>query len=213
MFKKILLVLFLIIGGFSAFVASRPDHYHVERSATMAAPADVVYAQVDDLRAWSAWSPWEKRDPDMKKTYEGPERGVGAVYIWQGNQQVGQGKTTITASTPPNALRMETHFIQPFPSVATSGFDLAPSGDHTKVTWSTDGKVAFMGKFFGLFFNMDSIVGPDFDRGLEGIKNVAEAKATEQKAHDAAAQAAATAQAAAAGQGAQAPAAAAAPAK
>jgi hypothetical protein len=199
MFKKILLVLFLIIGGFAAFVASRPGSYHVERSAKASAPADVVFAQLDDLRAWSAWSPWEKRDPDMKKTYEGPDHGVGAVYMWQGNQQVGQGKTEITESQAPTKLRIETHFIQPFPSVAAGGFDLTPEGDGTKITWFTDGKVSFMGKFFGLFFNMDSIVGPDFERGLEGIKAVSAAKAAEQqKAREAAAQAAATAQAAAA---------------
>jgi hypothetical protein len=198
MFKKFLIGLIVVIGGFFAFIASRPDHYHVERSTSVSAPGELVIAQIDQFRAWAAWSPWEKRDPNAKKTYEGPERGVGAMYSWQGNPQVGKGKMTITEEQAPTKLRIQTQFIEPFPSIARSSFDLAPSGSDTKVTWSLDGDNSFMGKFFGLFFDMDKVIGPDYAKGLEQLKAIAEAKAAEQKTAAAAAQAAVVQAAAAA---------------
>src|SRR4051794_22809904 len=124
MLKKILVVLGLGIAGFVAFVATRPDTYRVERSQKIAAPADVVFAQLDNFKSWGAWSPWDKRDPNMKKTFDGPARGVGASYSWQGNDKVGQGKMTIADMTPPKpgqadaaGISYRLEFIKPFPSI------------------------------------------------------------------------------------------------
>src|SRR4051812_25279961 len=96
MFKKLLLVLVLAIGGFLAYAATRPDTYRVTRSMTIEAPAPVIFSQVDDFKSWAAWSPWDKLDPNMKKTFEGPAEGVGASYSWQGNDKVGKGRMTVT---------------------------------------------------------------------------------------------------------------------
>ncbi len=197
MLKKILIGLVVVIGGFAVFVATRPDTYHVERSATIAAPPEIIFAQLEDLKAWHAWSPWDKRDPDIKRSYSGAERGVGAEYAWQGNGQTGKGNMKITEDEAPLKLRFETHFIEPFPSVAQGGFDLKPNGDKTEVTWTSDGGRGFVGKFFGLFFSMDSMIGPDFEHGLQDLRNIAEAKAAKEKEAAAAkAAAAAAAQAA-----------------
>ena len=175
-----------------------PDNYRVERSQRIDAPADVVYAQLDNFKAWGAWSPWDKRDPAMKKTFDGPPSGVGAGYAWDGNKEVGQGRMTITGSQPPRGgssesaeLTIRLEFIKPFASVATSGFSVKPEGDKASTaTWSMEGRNNLMGKAFGLFMNMDKRIGGDFEKGLGSLKTVAEADARKAAATKAAAPAA-----------------------
>ena len=185
--KTVLLVLVIGIGGFLAFAATRPDNYRVERSQRIDAPADVIYAQLDNFKAWGAWSPWEKRDPAMKKTFDGPPSGVGAGYAWEGNKEVGQGRMTITGSKPPRGgsaeaaeLTIRLEFIKPFESVATSGFVVKPEGDKAATaTWSREGKNNLTGKAFSVFMNMDKMIGGDFEKGLASLKTVAEKAAAE----------------------------------
>jgi len=200
--KKVLVVLVVIVVGVIAFAATRPDSYRVERSQKIQAPAAVVFAQLDDFKAWQAWSPWEKRDPNMKKTYEGPARGAGASYAWQGNDKVGEGKMTITDATAPTAISYRLEFIKPFASVAATTFTLQPDGDKAaNVTWAMSGDNNLIGKVFGVFMNMDKMIGGDFETGLAGLKSVSEAEAAKAEAAAAAAEAAkaqAQAQAAAA---------------
>jgi hypothetical protein len=193
---KILLGILVVIVAFLGFVAMRPAHYRVERSTEVAAPAEVVFDHVDAYKAWPEWSPWEKQDPAMEKTYEGPERGVGAMYSWK-SSKVGQGKMTTLESVPGKLVGIELKFIAPYQNTTRANFAFEPSGANTKVTWSMDGDNKFMGKLFGLFMDMDSMVGKDFEKGLAQLKTVAEADAQKRAAEQAAAQAAA-AQAAAA---------------
>jgi len=182
MFKKILLVLVVAVGGFLAFAATRPDTYHVERSTSIDAPAAVVFSQLENLKAWEAWSPWEKRDPAMKKTYEGPPLGVGAAYSWEGKES-GAGKMTVTNSEAPRLLKLRLEFIKPFTATAAVEFKLASAGGKaTGVTWAMDGTNNLMGKVFGIFMNMDQSVGGDFEKGLAGLKTVAEAEGEKQAA-------------------------------
>src|SRR6185369_8731640 len=174
--KKVLLVLVLVVGGFVGFAATRPDSYRVERSQRIQAPAEVVFAQLDDFKAWSGWSPWDKRDPGMKKTHEGPAHGPGASYSWQGNDKVGEGKMTVIQAQPPSAIAYRLELIKPFSSVAGTAFALKPAGDKAvDVTWSMSGDNNLMGKVFGVFMNVDKMVGGDFEAGLANLKAVAEA--------------------------------------
>ncbi len=183
MLKKILVVLVVGIGGFLAYAASRPDTYRVERSAKIDAPAAVVFAQIEDLKAWGAWSPWDKRDPQMKKTFEGPQAGVGATYSWHGNKEVGKGKMSITATEVPTQVKLRLEFMEPFAAVASTGFAITPEGDKAAtVTWSMDGTNDLMGKVFGIFMKMDAAIGGDFEAGLASLKTVAEAEAAKQSA-------------------------------
>lgn len=199
MFKRILIVLVVIIAGFVAFAATRPGSYRVERSARMDAPAAIVFAQLEDLRAWSAWSPWEGKDPLMTKTFEGPAKGVGAGYMWQGNDKVGEGKMTITDSRPPSDVKLRLEFIKPFAAVATTELTVQPdSAGSCTVTWAMEGTNNLIAKMFGLFMNMDTMIGNDFDKGLAALKQLAESEARKQEAAAAAAKAAADAAAAAA---------------
>jgi hypothetical protein len=205
MFKKLLLGLVLVVGGVLVFASTRPDTYHVERTVKIDAPASVVFSQLEDFKAWGAWSPWDKLDPQMKKTFEGPATGVGSTYSWQGNDKVGKGKMSIVGSQPPSEIKYRLEFIQPFTAIANTSFKVAAEGDKASVTWAMDGNKNLIAKVFGLFMNMEAQIGGDFDKGLAGLKAVAEGEAKKvadaaaaKKAAEAAAAAKAEADAAAA---------------
>lgn len=189
MFKKSLIGLVVVLGAFAAFVASRPSVTRVERSATVAAPADVAYALVSDFHRWGEWSPWEKLDVNQKKTYEGAASGVGAITTWKGNDDVGEGRMTITAAQPNASVAIKLEFIEPMPSTNDTTFTFAPAGEGTTVTWAAEFQNGFMGKAFGVFMDMDKMIGGDFEKGLATMKSVAEAEA--KKRAEAAAKAAA----------------------
>jgi hypothetical protein len=199
MLKKMLIVLVVIVAGFVAFAATRPGTYRVERSAKIDAPAAVVFAQLDDFKAWPAWSPWEGKDPQMKKMFEGPAHGVGAGYAWQGNDKVGEGKMSVTDSQAPTDLKLRLEFIKPFEAVANTEFALSPQGAAAvDVKWSMEGTNNLIAKMFGVFMNMDKMIGDDFEKGLGSLKQVSETEAKRQAAVAAATKAAADAAAAAA---------------
>jgi hypothetical protein len=200
MLKKVLLAVAVLVVVFIGVVISRPDTYHVERSRTVAAPADIAFAHVADLHAWEEWSPWDKLDPNMKKTHEGTPQTAGASYAWEGNDQVGKGKMTLTEVLPPSSVTIKLDFIEPFASTATTRFTFAPEGSGTKVTWAMDGNNDFMGKAFGMFMNMDKMIGADFEKGLGQLKVRVEADAKKKAEEVAAAEAAKKAAEAAAAQ-------------
>jgi uncharacterized protein YndB with AHSA1/START domain len=167
----ILAVAVLIVG---VLVAVQPNEYRVTRSATITATPAVVFAQVNDLHAWEAWSPWAKLDPNMKNTYAGPATGTGAMYSWAGNGEVGVGKMTITASQPSEIIRFQLDFQEPFASSSQTEFTFAGQGEQTTVTWTMTGQKCLMCKFFSLFMNMDQCIGGQFEQGLASLKTIAE---------------------------------------
>ena len=178
MIKKILLgiviVVVVVVAVIAILAALQPTHYHIERSATINAPASVVFAQVNDFHKWKAWSPWAKIDPAMKQTYEGASSGTGAIYTWAGNNQVGEGRMTITESHPNDLIKIKLEFIKPWSATNATDFAFKPQGNQTAVTWTMDGDNNFTGKAFGLFMNMDKMIGGDFEKGLAQMKSVAE---------------------------------------
>ena len=175
MFKIILIVLAVVIGVLAVVVVLQPAEFRVERSATMSAPAQVVFAQVDDLRKWEAWNPWQKVDPAMKLTFEGPATGPGASYSWAGNKEVGEGRLTITESRPNDLVRIKLEFMKPFAATNIATFTFTPQANQTAVTWSMEGRNNFVAKALHLFMNMDKMVGSQFEKGLADMKKVAEA--------------------------------------
>ena len=172
--KIVLMVLLIAIAGVLALAATRPDHYHVERSATIGAAPAVVFAQVNDLRRWDDWSPWAKLDPAMKLTYTGPESGKDASYAWAGNDKVGEGRMTITESEPDAHVGLRLEFIKPWTETCQSDFALASTGDATNVTWGIDGTHTYVSKIFCVFMDMDKMIGTDFEKGLAQLKTAAE---------------------------------------
>src|SRR5205814_3145266 len=175
MIKKVLISLAALVAVFLIVVATRPNTYHVERSAKIQAPADVVFAEVNDFRTFSEWSPWAKLDPAMQTTISTPSAGVGATYAWQGNKKVGKGKMTLTESQAPTHTKERLEFVEPFAGLAEADFHIKPEGDNAAtVTWSMDGKANFVGKAVGLVMSMDKAMGKTFEEGLGNLKRVAE---------------------------------------
>ncbi|MFO0596650.1 MAG: SRPBCC family protein [Myxococcaceae bacterium] len=179
MLKRILLAVLAVLAIFLAFVATRPDSFEVKRELSMSAPPAVAYAQVADFHGWAAWSPWDKLDPAMKRTFDGPNSGVGAHYAWEGNKDVGKGEMKITDAKEGEQIGIELHFITPFETTNRTTFTFAKDGEGSKVTWQMEGKNNFGSKLFGLFMNMDKLVGGDFEKGLAAMKTVSEKAAAD----------------------------------
>jgi hypothetical protein len=177
MIKKILFALAAIVVLFVVIVVVQPGEFRIARSAIVNAPAAAVFAQVNDFRKWDAWSPWAKRDPKMKVTHEGAPAGAGATYYWSGNNEVGEGRMTLTESRAGELVRIKLDFIRPFASTNITEFAFKPDGERTNVTWSMSGTNNFMAKAFGLFVDVEKMVGADFEKGLGQLKSVAEAGA------------------------------------
>ena len=175
MIVKILIAVVAILVVLVIVIATRPSEFRVERSATVSAPAPVVFAQVNDFHKWEAWSPYVKRDPAMKKSFEGAPAGVGAIYTWSGNHEVGEGRTTIIESRPSELIRIKLEFVRPFAGTSTAAFTLRPEGERTAVTWSLEGRNSLPAKAMGLVMNMDRMIGDDFEKGLAQMKAIAEA--------------------------------------
>jgi uncharacterized protein YndB with AHSA1/START domain len=170
MFKKILLVLAVLIVVFVVVVLTRPDNFKVERSATIPAPPAAVFAQVNDLHKWKEWSPWAKLDPNAKETFSGPEAGKGASFAWSGNSEVGEGSMTITDSRPNELVAFNLVFVKPFAGTSTAEFTFKPEGDQTNVTWAMSGRNNFIAKAIGLFMDCDKMVGGQFEQGFTNLK-------------------------------------------
>ena len=158
-----------------ALIATRPDQFRVARSTTIAATPEVVFALVNDFHQWARWSPWEKLDPQMQKTFAGATSGVGASLHWSGNKKAGEGRMTITESKPVERVVTALQFIRPFAANNVAEFALARAGGGAAVDWSMSGRNNFMLKAFGLFTDMDKMIGKDFEEGLANLKRVAEA--------------------------------------
>ena len=167
-FVAIAVIIFIIVA------AMKPSDFRITRTGTITAPASAVFAQVNDLHKWDAWSPWAKLDPDAKNSFEGSASGVGAIMRWVGNNKVGQGSMTIMESRPDEFISFKLEFLKPFKATNTSEFTFTNENDKTTVTWSMYGKNNFMGKAIGLIMSCEKMVGGQFEKGLAALKSVVE---------------------------------------
>ncbi|EYF00813.1 SRPBCC family protein [Chondromyces apiculatus] len=174
MAKKIAIVVAVLLAAFLIFAATRPDTFHVERTTSIHAPPEKIYPLIADFHGWKSWSPYESLDPSLKQTYSGAESGKGAVYAWEGNDDVGQGRMEITDATPLSKIVIKLNFIKPFEAENTAEFTLEPKGSTTNVTWAMHGPNSFISKIMCIFVSMDSFIGKDFEKGLAAMKTVAE---------------------------------------
>ena len=176
MWMNIVIGLAILIALFVIIVAMRPSGFRVSRSISIAAPPESVFGHVNELRQWEHWSPWEKIDPSMKRIFEGPPSGVGAVYRWDGNNQVGAGSNTIVESQPNELVRFRLEMLRPYVGSNDVDFTFQPESDGTKVTWTMVGNLNFITKIMDLVLGMDKMVGSQFQDGLNQLKAVAENK-------------------------------------
>ncbi len=162
-----------VILGILIFAVIKPDRFRVERATSINGPPEKIFPLIDDFHAWMAWSPWEKLDPNLTRTYSGADRSKGAVYEWMG-KKAGQGRMEITDSTPTSRIDIKLDFLKPFEAHNTVRFTLEPAQAATRVTWSMEGPNGFMTKVMSVFVSMDAMIGKDFEAGLVNLKAVAE---------------------------------------
>jgi uncharacterized protein YndB with AHSA1/START domain len=174
MLKTIAIVVVVLLAAVLIFASTKPDTFRVQRGATIKAPPEKIFAFLNDFRRWDAWSPWEKKDLAMKRTYSAQTSGKGAEYAWEGNKDVGQGRMEIAESSPPSKIAIKLDFLKPFETHNMVEFTLEPKGDSTNVTWAMQGPAPYISKLMQVFVNMDSMVGKDFETGLGNLKAVAE---------------------------------------
>lgn len=181
MITTILIVIAVALATVLAYAATKPDTFAVRRSATIAAPPERIFPMIDDLRAQSAWSPFEK-DPDMKRTHSGAARGRGAVYEWDGNRQVGAGRIAITESVPSSKVVLALDMFRPFKASNTVEFTLdrvgAGTNVATNVTWAMQGRQPYMAKVMSLVMDCEKMCGSQFEEGLAKLKVLAEKQPT-----------------------------------
>jgi uncharacterized protein YndB with AHSA1/START domain len=171
----IIAVVFAIaIAAVLILAATKPDRFSVRREITVRAPAEKIFPLISDFHQWVAWSPYEHRDPALKRSYSGADSGKGAVYGWEGNNDVGSGRMEILESAPASKIVIQLDFFKPFEAHNTAEFTMLPQGDGTHVTWLMHGPAPFMNKLMQVFMNLDKMIGKDFEAGLVNLKNVTE---------------------------------------
>ena len=174
MLKIIVIAILLLVAGLLIYAATKPDAFRIERSTTIKAPPEKVFALINDFHQWEAWSPWEKIDPAIKRTYRGPGSGAGAVYEWAGNKDIGQGRMEIVESTAASKISLKLDFVTPFEAHNFVDFTLLPQGDGTKVTQAMYGPSPYISKLMTIFFSMEKMVGSKYEEGLANLKSLAE---------------------------------------
>jgi hypothetical protein len=158
--------------------ATKPDTFSVRRSTTVRALPEKIFPLINDFHRWGSWSPYEYKDPAMKRSYSGAESGKGAVYAWDGNNNVGSGRMEILDTSLPSKVVIKLDFFTPFEAHNTAEFTMLPQGDApsgtTNVTWLMHGPAPFMAKIMHVFMNIDRMVGKDFEIGLANLKRLTE---------------------------------------
>jgi hypothetical protein len=174
MLNTIAIIIVVLLVAILGFAATRPDTFRIERSTNIQALPENIFPHINDFHLWETWSPWEKIDPAIQRSYSGAATGKGAVYEWQGNRDIGKGRMEIIESTPFSNVVIKLHFIQPFEAQNTVEFILERQGNTTKVTQAMYGPSPFISKLMGLFCSMDKMVGQKYEEGLANLKTVAE---------------------------------------
>jgi len=174
MFNIIAIAMGVLIAGILGFAATKPNTLHVERAISVKAPPEKIYPMIEDFHRWNSWSPYEKKDLAMKRTFGGSPSGKGAVYEWNGNRNVGSGRMEIADTVPASKVSIKLDFLAPFEGHNVADFTLEPKGDSTFVKWAMHGPNSFMGKLMSVFINMDDMIGKDFESGLANMKTLAE---------------------------------------
>jgi uncharacterized protein YndB with AHSA1/START domain len=177
MLKKIGIAAAVLIAGVLIYAAMQPDTFRIQRTASIQAPPERIFAVLNDFQQSQSWSPYEKKDPAMKRAFSGAPVGKGSVYEFDGNKDVGSGRIEIIESLPPKKVTLQLDMIEPFKASNLVEYTLEPKGEATEVTWAMSGHAPFLSKLICLFIDMDTMVGTDFEVGLANLKAVTEAPA------------------------------------
>jgi uncharacterized protein YndB with AHSA1/START domain len=174
MVKVVALVVVVLIGALLVYASTQPDRFRIQRSASINAPPEKIFALINDFHSWGPWSPYEKLDPAMKRTFSGAANGTGAVYEWESNGKAGAGRMEIVESTPPSKIMINLDFTKPLDAHNVVEFTLEATGSSTNVTWTMRGHLPYLAKAMHVIFSMDNMVGKQFETGLANLKAIAE---------------------------------------
>ena len=167
-------IVLLALAALLIFAATRPNRFRIERSVLVNSSPEKIFPLLNDFKQWEAWSPWEKLDPALQRSYSGSTSGVDAVYNWTGNKHVGAGRMEIIESLSATKLVLKLDFSAPFEAHNQVEFVLAKEGESTRLAQAMHGPSPFISKLMGLVFNMDKMVGSKYEEGLAAIKVLAE---------------------------------------
>ena len=170
----IAVVLAIAIAIVLILAATKPNTFSVLRATTVKAPPEKIFSLINDFHQWGTWSPYENKDPAMKRSYSGAASGKGAIYGWDGNKNVGSGRMEILDTSVPAKIVIKLDFFKQFEGHNTAEFTMLPQGDATNVTWAMYGPAPFMSKVMQVFMNMDNMIGKDFEIGLANLKSLTE---------------------------------------
>jgi hypothetical protein len=170
----IAVIIAIAIAVVLIFAATKPNTLRVQRATSIKAPADRIFPLINDFRQWRSWSPYENKDPAMKRTYDGADSGEGAVYAWDGNNNVGSGRMEILEASVPSKIVIKLDFFKPFEGHNTAEFTILPQGDAIMLTWTMSGPAVFMSRLMQVFINLDHMIGRDFEAGLANLKKLTE---------------------------------------
>jgi uncharacterized protein YndB with AHSA1/START domain len=175
---EIIAIIAVVVGIAIAIVlilaATKPNTFSVRRATSVKTPPEKIFSLINDFHQWGTWSPWENKDPAMKRTFSGAASGTGAAYAWEGNKNVGSGRMEILEASLPSKIVIKLDFFKPFEGHNTAEFTMLPQGDVTNVNWVMHGPVPFIGKILHVFINMDRMIGKDFEIGLSNLKRLTE---------------------------------------
>ena len=170
----VIIAVVVLLAALLALAATKPATFRVQRATSIQAPPEKIFPLISDFHNWASWSPYEKLDPAMRKTYGGAANGKGAVYEWEGNSKAGKGRMEITDTSLPSKITIKLDFFKPFEGHNTAEFALDAKGDSTTVTWAVHGPNSYIAKVMSIFLSMDSLLGKEFENGLASLKTVAE---------------------------------------
>ena len=173
MIKTMLLIFAAAIAAVLIYAGTKPDTFRLQRSTTIAAPPDKVFALINDLRQFNSWNPFAKMEPSAVITYDATSAGVGGAYGWKGDK-TGEGRMQITESVPAQRVSAKLDFVKPFEAHNTVDFTVQPQGNGSQVTWAMHGPMPYLNRVMTVFFDMDKTVGKDFEAGLANLKALAE---------------------------------------
>ena len=178
MIKKTLLavaaVLVIAAAVVLVYAATKPDDFRIEYAAAIKAPPEKIFPYLNDLTLYRQWSPWEDKDPNMKRELSGPSSGTGAVYSWHGNSEVGVGSMKIVESTPPKKVVYGLEFKEPFEGSNSAAMSISSDGTVSTVTWAFYGKDPYIAKLITVFCDRDGMLTEEFKKGLARLKTLAE---------------------------------------
>lgn len=174
MLKRILIGLATVIAVIFIAASFKSPHYLVKRSVAIKANSEKLFPYINNSELMNSWMPWIDSDPQIKMSYPGNKEGVGSIAAWESPGKMGVGQSKIVDSKLNHATKIEITYFKPMQMVQMAEMSLQTEGDTSTVTWSVEGEFAFFQKVIFLFMSLDDMIGPEFEKGLNKLKNIAE---------------------------------------